>query len=380
VFGRAPGVGKTAIVEGFASDVLDGSLKGLKYEMVIEITSGSLLGGTALRGELGEKVVSLVQEVQKAQGRIVLFIDDVHTVFSSSEFQEAAMELKKAISLGDIPCIFATTDCGFDRCMNDPSVLRFLSVVEVAEPSEDETKEILFGVAPEYESFHGVGIEDEALKAAVTLSKRYVADSFLPEKAVSIVDLAGAQVSRRGEKVVRTEDIASVLASRIGVPVERLVCTDSQRLLKIEESLAEDIIGHAHVLEALGETLRRNAVGFKSNRPIGSFLFLGSTGVGKTETAKSLSKLLFADENAIIRIDMSEYSEAHSIAKLIGAPPGYIGHEEGGQLTDAVRRRPYSLVLLDEIEKSNKDVILALLQVLDDGRLTDGRGRTVDFF
>ena len=373
-----PGVGKTAIVEGLACDMLFESVAGFDYEMIIEVSLPALLGGTTLRGELSEKFVEATKEIQQSDGKIILFFDDVHTLLSSADAAEAVTELKSAMARGDVPCIFATTDSEYNKNV-DPALARLLTTIDVAEPKEDEALEILAGVAPDYETHHDVTINIDALRAAVVLSTRYIADSCLPDKAVSIIDLAASQVRRRGETEVGEADIASVLAKKLGVPEERLNVNDGERLLQLEKSLSKDIVGHTHALKALSETLRRNAAGFHSGRPIGSFLFLGPTGVGKTETAKTLARILFADENAMIRLDMSEFSEAHAVARMIGAPPGYIGHEDGGQLTDAVRRRPYSLVLLDEIEKAHQDVIQSLLQVLDDGRLTDGKGKTVNF-
>jgi ATP-dependent Clp protease ATP-binding subunit ClpC len=374
------GVGKTAIVEGLAIRLSTGEAKGLGNRIVIEVRPTDLLVGTSVRGALSERLTQLREEVAAAKGQVILFFDEFHTLLSSNDGADAVQELKTSLGRGELPCIAATTNEEYARQIeSDPALARRFTSIEVAEPSTDEAMEILRGIEQAYSEHHGVEFAPEALEAAVRLSARYINERVLPDKAIALLDLAGARAQRAEKDFVNGDDVAHVLAEQIGIPANRLAASDKDRLLKLEDHLANRIIGHSHVLSALGETLRRNAAGFRSGRPIGSFLFLGPTGVGKTETAKALDEFLFAGSNTMIRLDMSEFAEAHAVARLVGAPPGYIGHEEGGQLTEAVRRRPYSVVLLDEIEKANPEVLQVLLQVLDDGRLTDGLGRTVVF-
>jgi ATP-dependent Clp protease ATP-binding subunit ClpC len=374
------GVGKTAIVEGLAARLAEGRAPELGDREIIEIGPADLVGGTSVRGALSERLASLQDEMNRAAGRIVLFFDDLGALLSSSDGADALSELKDALSRGELPCIATTTDEEFARHIEtDPALARVFTPIEIAEPSIAETVDILEGVTPAYERHHGVSYSDEALGAAVRLSSRYLMDRALPDKAIALLDMSGARARRADIERVEGDDVARVVADRINVPFESIAASETERLLHVEEALSRHIVGHRHVLSALGETLRRNAAGFRSGRPIGSFLFLGPTGVGKTETAKALGEFLFAGTSALVRLDMSEFAEAHALARLIGAPPGYVGHEEGGQLTEAVRRRPYSLVLLDEIEKASPEVLKVLLQVLDDGRLTDGLGRTVIF-
>ncbi|MDD5305846.1 MAG: ATP-dependent Clp protease ATP-binding subunit [Deltaproteobacteria bacterium] len=375
-----PGVGKTAIVEGFARSLASDSMPGLARLVVVEVRPGDLVAGTNLRGALAERLAALRHEVAASGGRVALFLDELHSLLGSGDAAEAVCELKAAMSRGELPCIAATTEEEYVKHVEgDPALARCFTRIDVAEPTEEEALRIVRGVQAAYEEHHRVAYGDGALEAAVRLSARYMPDRALPDKAIAVMDLAGARVRRAGAAEVRALDVASVLAEGLGVPVERLAANDKERLLGLEGELAHRVVGHSHVLSAIGETLRRNAAGFRSGRPIGSFLFLGPTGVGKTETAKAIADLLFPGSDSMVRLDMSEFSESHAVARLIGAPPGYVGHDEGGQLTEAVRRRPYSLVLLDEVEKAHRDVIQVLLQVLDDGRLTDGRGRTVVF-
>ncbi len=374
------GVGKTAIVEGLASRLALGRIPGLENRIIIELTPSDLLSGTSLRGAMAEKLTGLRAEVAESQGRIILFFDEVHALLASKEASEAVAELKSALSRGELPCIAATSLESYRRFISsDPALARSFIPIEVNEPSLEDAVAIVGGAAPAYQAHHGVSYTPEAFEGAVRLSARYLVDSSLPDKAIGLLDLAGARARRAGQTEVASDDVAHVLAKQLGIPPEHLVATHAQRLLHLETDLGRRIVGHHHALAALGETLRRNAAGFRTGRPIGSFLFLGPTGVGKTETAKALANVLFPADNAMIRLDMSEFSESHAVARLVGAPPGYIGHDEGGQLTEAVRKRPYSVILLDEIEKAHRDVLQVLLQVLDDGRLTDGSGKTVSF-
>jgi len=287
--------------------------------------------------------------------------------------------LKGSLARGELACIGASTEAEvrkhFDR---DPAFARRFSVVHVGEPSTDATERILVGLLPRYESHHGVRYEPAAVRAAVELSVRFLPERCLPDKAIGVLDLAGARARRQGAPGVSAAEVGRVIADEAHVPVDRLLLRDGERLLALEAHLAERVVGQRRPLARISDALRKGAAGFRGRRPLGTFLLLGTTGVGKTETAKAIADLLFAP-GAMTRFDMSEMSESHSVARLLGAPPGYVGHEAGGQLTEAVRRRPYQLILLDEIEKAHPDVVLALLPLLDEGRLTDGRGRTVDF-
>jgi ATP-dependent Clp protease ATP-binding subunit ClpC len=317
-------------------------------------------------------------EVARAEGRVILFFDELHAVLGADE--EAAAELKVSLGRGEIAVIGATTHDDFKRAiLPDAALARRLTAIEVAELAPDEAVLAIERVAPAFEKHHGVRFAPDAVAAAVAWSARYVQDRALPDKAVSVLDLAGARARRRGERELGREQIAEVVSEASGVPVERLLETDGSRMLRLEQLMGDRIVGHTEALARIARVLRRNASGFRSRRPIGSFLLLGPTGVGKTETAKAIAECLFHSPHAMTRLDFSEYAEAHSIARLVGAPPGYIGHDGGGQLTEAVRKRPYQVLLLDEIEKAHRDVLEAFLQVFDEGHLTDGRGRTVDF-
>ncbi len=292
---------------------------------------------------------------------------------------DLANELKSALARGELPCIGATTDVeyrrGFER---DAALVRRFSRIDVGEPSPSDAVEILRGIVPKYELHHAVAYDPAAVKASVELTVRYVPEGHLPDKAIAVLDLAAARVRRRGGSVVEVASIARVVAEQAHIPVERLLMRDADRLLRLEEHLTSRVVGQREPIARIADALRKGAAGFRGRRPLGTFLLLGPTGVGKTETAKAISDLLFP-ASGVTRFDMSELSEAHSVARLLGAPPGYVGHEDGGQLTESVRRRPYQLILLDEIEKAHPEVLLALLPLLDEGRLTDGRGRTVDF-
>ena len=375
------GVGKTSIVRGLAQAIANsGGARPLDDRVVIELPISELLAGTGVRGALAARLSTLRQEVRASEGRVVLFLDELHQLFMGDAADEIGGELKLALARGELPCIGATTLEEFQRFADkDPALARRFSLVEVQEPSREDAFLILDALAHKLEAHHRVRYDKQALAVSINWSIRYLPGRALPDKAVSIIDLAGARVRRRGGQLVDIQSVAEVVAGLVDTPVERLLESDADRMLGLEQILAERIVGHAPHIARIARILRRNAAGLASQRPIGTFLLLGPTGVGKTETAKAIAEVLFETDTALTRIDLSEYSEAHSVAKLIGAPPGYIGHDAGGQLTEAVRRRPYQVVLLDEIEKAHPDVLTAFLAVFDEGRMTDGRGRLVDF-
>jgi ATP-dependent Clp protease ATP-binding subunit ClpC len=381
-----PGVGKTAIVEGLAQALLELGAQGssLGEKVVVELDMASVLAGTHLRGSFSEKLNGIKEEVKRAGGRIVVFIDELHTLIGAGATgegpQDAANELKAALARGEFPCVGATTYDEYRKFIEQDSALeRRFTPVLVAEPGLDDAVRILEGLIERYGDHHGVTYRKEALDAAVHLSARYVNDRCLPDKAIAIVDLAGSRARREGRDVVDAEAIARVISKVASVPEERLLMTDRERFLQMEGRLADRVVGHGDAIARIAQVIRRNYAGFDSRRPMGSFLFLGPTGVGKTETAKALAEFLFGSADALIRCDMSEYGEANTSARLIGAPPGYVGYGDGGQLTEPVRRRPFAVVLLDEVEKAHRDVLQLLLQVLDEGQLTDSRGRQVTF-
>lgn len=376
-----PGVGKTSVVRGLAQAIADAEMGRVFDErIVIELPISELLAGTGVRGALAARLAAVKSEVAAAGGRVVLFLDEIHQLFSGDAADEIASDLKLALARGELPCIGATTFEEFQRLIDkDPALARRFSLVEVSEPSREDAFLILDALSRKLEAHHGVSYDKQALALSVNWSIRYLPGRALPDKAVSIIDLAGARVRRRGGERVDVESVAEVVAGLVDTPIERLLESDGDRMLRLEEILAERIVGHGPHIAKIARILRRNAAGLGSRRPIGTFLLLGPTGVGKTETAKAIAEVLFETDMAMTRIDFSEYSEAHSVAKLIGAPPGYVGHDAGGQLTEAVRRRPYQVVLLDEIEKAHPDVLTTFLAVFDEGRMTDGRGRLVDF-
>ncbi len=379
-----PGVGKTAVVEGVARRLLELSQRGLAERIVVELDMASIVAGTQLRGSFSEKLNGIKDEVKRAGGKVVVFIDEIHTIIGAGSTgegpQDAANELKSAMARGDFPVIGATTHDEFRKFIQqDPALERRFTPVVVKEPTVAETRIILEGIIGRYQEHHGVRFQPQSLEAAAALAAKYVSDRFLPDKAISIVDLAGSRARREGKSVVEAADIARIVSKLAGIPEERLLMSDSDRLLKLESQLAGKVIGHEEAIEKVARVIRRNYAGFSSRRPMGSFLFLGPTGVGKTELARAVADVLFGGREALIRIDMSEASEQHGVARLVGAPPGYVGYGEAGQLTEPVRKRPSSVVLLDEIEKAHRDVLMLLLQVLEEGRLTDGKGRHIDF-
>ncbi|MER6913495.1 ATP-dependent Clp protease ATP-binding subunit [Streptomyces sp. NPDC000594] len=437
-----PGVGKTAIVEGLAQRIVAGEVpRALRDRRVVSLDLAGLVAGSKYRGEFEERLKKVIDEVTAAEKSVVLFIDELHTVVGAGGGGEGAMDagniLKPALARGDLSVVGATTIDEYRRYIEkDAALERRFQPVMVPEPTVAETVEILSGLRDSYEAHHQVRFTDEALDAAAALSDRYVSDRFLPDKAIDLMDQAGARVGLRsvgtpagtvdledrltrlrrekdqavgseeygraaelkdriagleeeldrsgGEREqsasVTAEDIAEVLSARTGIPVSQLTETERHRLMKLEDALHERVIGQDEAVVAVSQAVRRGRAGMGDpDRPTGSFLFLGPTGVGKTELAKALAELLFGDADRMVRFDMSEFQEKHTVSRLVGSPPGYIGYEEAGQLTEAVRRKPYSVVLFDEVEKAHPDVFNLLLQVLDDGRLTDAQGRTVDF-
>ena len=439
-----PGVGKTAIAEGLAQRIVNGNVPEiLRNKRIISLSISSMLAGAKYRGEFEERLKKAIDEVQQHKDMII-FIDEIHTLVGAGATEgamDAANILKPALARGEFQVIGATTLDEYKKHIEkDAALERRFQPVQVGEPNEEDALEILSGLRDRYEAFHKAKITDEALKAAVTLSSRYITDRFLPDKAIDVVDEAASKVrmkvfsaapdvkaledrlnavkkekeaavtSQDFEKaaklrdeeqalvkeiddkktvakeesdqklIVTEEDIASVVAQWTGIPVTKIAEEESETLLHLEDELHKRVIGQDDAVTAVAKAVRRARAGLKDpKRPIGSFLFLGPTGVGKTELARALASSLFGDESAMIRLDMSEYMEKHTVSRLVGAPPGYVGYEEGGQLTDAVRRKPYSVILLDEVEKAHADFFNILLQVLDDGRLTDSQGRTVDF-
>ncbi|NCR00223.1 MAG: ATP-dependent Clp protease ATP-binding subunit [Microcystis aeruginosa L211-101] len=402
----APGVGKTAIAEGLAQRIHNGDIPDLLQDkQVIALDMGSLLAGTRFRGDFEERLKGIVEEVRKS-GNIILFIDEIHTLVGAGSMggaMDASNLLKPALARGELQCLGATTLDEYKRHIErDAALERRFQPVMVGEPTKEQAIEILRGLKATYEDFHQVKYDQKAIEAAVNLSSRYINDRFLPDKAIDLLDEAGSRTHLRYSlqstspaevreesplinpesliPVVDAEEIAQIVAAWTGIPVSQLTETESESLLNLECQLHERIIGQQEAVNAVSRAIRRARVNLKNpNRPIASFIFAGPTGVGKTELTKALAKLLFGSESSMIRLDMSEFMESHTVSKLIGAPPGYIGYNEGGQLTEAVRRQPYRVVLFDEIEKAHPDVFNLLLQLLEDGHLTDSQGRRVDF-
>jgi len=439
------GVGKTAIAEGLAqkiaADDVPDSLKGRK---VVALDMGALVAGSKFRGEFEERLKAVMDEVRQAQGEVILFIDEIHTVVGAGAAEgsiDAGNMLKPALAHGELQCIGATTLDEYRKFIEkDKALERRLQPVFLGEPTVEATIEMLKGLRPRYEAHHKVKITDVALEAAAKLSQRYISDRQLPDKAIDLIDEAASKLridtesappevksleekvkqltneeeaasqrqdyervaqlkaerlrseeeynqakgkwlkEEKIDEVVDEEDIAQLISKWTGIPVSQMMEGEAAKLLHMEERIHERLVNQEEAVTAISEAIRRSRAGLKDpRRPIGSFIFLGPTGVGKTELARTLARFLFDDENAMVRLDMSEYQERHTVSRLIGAPPGYVGYDEGGQLTEAVRRRPYRVILLDEVEKAHPEVFNSLLQILDDGRLTDGHGRTVDF-
>ncbi len=440
-----PGVGKSAIVEGLAQLIIEGNIPEiLRNKRVVSLDLASMLAGAKYRGEFEERLKNAMGEIRKA-GNVILFIDELHTIVGAGASEgaiDAANILKPMLARGEIQCVGATTLNEYHKHIEKDSALeRRFQPVNVGEPTREESVEILMGLRDRYEAHHRVQITDEAIRAAVNLSDRYISDRFLPDKAIDLIDEAASRVrikaftappdmkeqeaklealnketeeavahedfekaarlrdekkqlnnemterrrdweQRRNAKIeiVGQDEVAQIVSAWTGIPVTRMTEDEAARLVNLEEILHARVVGQEEAVKAVSRAVRRARAGLKDpNRPIGSFIFLGPTGVGKTELCKALGEALFGDEDSLIRIDMSEYMEKYSVSRLIGSPPGYVGYEEGGQLTEKVRRKPYAVILLDEVEKAHPDVFNILLQILEDGRLTDGQGRVVDF-
>ncbi|HUQ85656.1 MAG TPA: AAA family ATPase [Candidatus Limnocylindrales bacterium] len=384
------GVGKTAIVEGLAQKIVSGQIpKDLQDKRVFQLDVASLVAGASHRGEFEERLRGVINEVTSSGNKIILFIDEIHALLGTGdgEGMNAANIIKPHLARGHLQLIGATTTIEYRKNFEkDKAFERRFQPVTADEPSEENAFEMLKVIRPKYEKFHRVTISDDTLMECVKLSKKYIGERYLPDKAVDLLDEAGSEVKlqsdegKRGDTQVKKTDIESVVSGWTGIPITKLTEDESEKLLKLEDRIHHRLIDQMEAVVAVSEAVRRGRIGLAAaNRPIASFVFLGPTGVGKTELAKTLAELLFGRDDAMARLDMSEYMEKHEVAKLIGAPPGYVGYEEGGQLTEAVRKKPYSIVLFDEIEKAHPDVFNLLLQLLEDGRLTDNKGNTISF-
>ena len=380
-----PGGGKTAVAEGLALCVSRGQAPAeLRDKRIVSLDIPALLAGTKYRGDFEERVKSVLRDVKRA-GDVILFIDELHTIIGAGSAEgaiDAANILKPALGRGEVQIIGATTPEEYRRHIEkDAALERRFQPVKVTEPGREQTLEMLQSLRPALEKHHRVSLDEEALTAAYELSVRYINDRFLPDKAIDLLDEAAAAVHvEGGRRPVTAADVAQVVSLWTEIPLSSLDESESQRLQGLEEQLKQRIIGQDEAVSAVARAIRRSRVGLKDpRRPVGSFLFLGPTGVGKTELCRALAATVYGDENAMIRLDMSEYMEKHSVSRLIGSPPGYVGYEDGGQLTEKVRRKPWSVVLFDEIEKAHEDVWSILLQIMDDGHLTDATGRRVDF-
>ncbi|MBQ7254921.1 MAG: ATP-dependent Clp protease ATP-binding subunit [Oscillospiraceae bacterium] len=376
-----PGVGKTAIVEGLAQRMAKGNVPMLlRGKRLLSLDMASLLAGTKYRGEFEERVRDVIQEIRRS-GNIILFIDELHTIVGAGSAEgaiDAANLFKPALGRGEIQIIGATTLEEYRKYIErDAALARRFRAVTVREPTQEETIRILQGLRPGLEMHHRLAISDAAISAAVTMSCRYLSGSFLPDKAIDLLD-EGASASRR--HVVAAEEIAEAVSKRTGIPVGRLQASERLRMQELESVLGSRVIGQEGAVRAACAAVRRGRLGLRDpDRPVASMLFVGPTGVGKTELCKALAETVYGTKDALIRMDMSEFGERHSVSRLLGAPPGYVGHGEGGELTEKVRRRPYSVVLFDEIEKADREVCAILLQIMDDGVLTDATGRKTDF-
>ena len=379
-----PGVGKTAVAEGIAAYIAGSDAPdSMAGKRLVALDLPALLAGTKYRGDFEERVKAVLKDVKKA-GDVILFIDEMHTMIGAGSAEgaiDAANILKPALGRGEVQIIGATTPEEYRRHIEkDAALERRFQPVKVAEPSRGDSLKMLGAVRQGLEKHHGVKISDAALTAAVDLSARYINDRFLPDKAIDLADEAAAHIRVSGGGLVTAEDIAGVVSLWTGIPVANLSADETKRLRNMESILHRRVIGQNEAVTAVSRAIRRGRVGLSDpNRPIGSFLFLGPTGVGKTELCRALAEAVFGESEAMIRLDMSEYMEKHAVSKLIGSPPGYVGYEDGGQLTERVRRKPWSVVLFDEIEKAHEDVWGILLQIMDDGRLTDSAGRVVSF-